>query len=65
MIHRLLRSLQAWELSESRIGADYTDDADFGGFVYRRFWSGGRRYGYYGLRTQTGKFAVQTNFSGR
>ena len=31
-------------------------------FVYRRFSSGGRRYGYYGLRTQTGKFAVQTNF---
>ena len=29
-------------------------------FVYRRFSSGGRRYGYYGLRTQTGKFAVQT-----
>ena len=28
-------------------------------FVYRQF-SSGRRYGYYGLRTQTGKFAVQT-----
>ena len=28
-------------------------------FVYLRFWSGERGYGYYGLRTQTGKFAVQ------
>ena len=74
---------------KSRIVADYTDCADFGGksgicnavadgnglahrrrneqdprfsegiFVYLRFWSGERGYGYYGLRTQTGKFAVQ------
>ena len=28
-------------------------------FVYLRFWSGERGYGYWGLRTQTGKFAVQ------
>ena len=27
---------------KSRIVADYTDDADFRIFVYRRFWSGGR-----------------------
>ena len=46
---------------KSRIVADYTDDADFRIWVYRRFLV--RRAGavYYGLGTQTGKFAVQAS----
>ena len=49
-------SLEVWELSESRI----TRIARILRiFVYLRFWSGERGYEYYGLRTQTGKFAVQ------
>ena len=35
--------VRKWELSESRIVADYTDYADYGIWVYRRFlleWRG-------------------------